>query len=282
MQKEIASWSAEPAPDFGPRDEQISRETLQVCAGKALNAAIKLAALNSRWTEAELHRRHEQYFRQRSGALAGGTEDKDPCEPSTAPETEVSVTATPSFETLFEQIRASQTSAAENLPEQVDDQGAAEIEAVARLKAEGADAPSRELTTVVSAVATADKAGSCQVERVMPVEGRCTLAAALHGHASFEGAQDHLWRLLRWLRRGPEGCDRRWVKNHFTCPVGQPKMATCSGATGSDMISAWPPRTHKCQEESGLLVRQRGCRLRRSSISSSQPCPPPWPCKPET
>ena len=49
----------------------------------------------------------------------------------------------------------------------------------------------------------------------MPVEGRCTLAAALHGHASFEGAQDHLWRLLCWLRMGPEGCDRRWVKNHF-------------------------------------------------------------------
>ena len=56
---------------------------------------------------------------------------------------------------------------------------------------------------------------SDMLAKVMPRKNRITLSTALKGHDTWESAADDLWRLLCYLRVGPEGADSKVVPNHF-------------------------------------------------------------------
>ena len=82
-------------------------------------------------------------------------------------------------------------------------------------EATGDQAHSSEIAEATKHVIQADEEGDGVDTSVLPKDGRLTLHAALRGHESFDAAQGDLWRLLCWLRVGPQGCDSGCVPDHW-------------------------------------------------------------------
>ena len=98
------------------------------------------------------------------------------------------------------------------------------LDILAEEKSKGSVAD-RNIAKATMLVAELGEESACDsMIQFLPREGRFTLGGALTGHVTFDVAQDDLFRLLCWLRMGPNGCDGKVVKDHLKvrqCTAGK-------------------------------------------------------------
>ncbi|CAJ1354521.1 unnamed protein product [Effrenium voratum] len=204
MRKELRAWQAAARPQVAKPEAMVSDDSFVAAAQRAFNAALRLAVLCSGRMSDDLRSAYATHFSSTSSSEdVVEVEDEDEDEDAVA-----SGSDGEDVENLLKRVRSSQqfcdteepTALRQGCPAQEDT---------------GDQAHSSEIAEATKHVIQADEEGDGVDTSVLPKDGRLTLHAALRGHESFDAAQGDLWRLLCWLRVGPQGCDSGCVPDHW-------------------------------------------------------------------
>mgnify|MGYP007004382564 CR=1 FL=1 len=226
MQKELDRWHECPEkPSLVEAEEKINANTYSACGSKAVAAGLQLAKLCSDFTSEELSFMYKQDVGADEIVDGDADSDADDDDNDNQPSLLQSKQARRKevdLDTMTKQLRASidfnkkyeppveEGKAEQSVPD-CSDHKASALEA----QSKGSEQPIGDEINLLTKVAEGKVAKGLRQAHT-PADNRRTVGQALRGHETFQQAKADLFRLLAWLRIGPDGCDTDFIRNHYT------------------------------------------------------------------
>ncbi len=235
MQRELDKWhKLSPKPDLAVPEAMPDENQFAASAMRSLTAGIKLAAMCSSHSTQDLEfhyktkrvnidqddwemlRKMEE--EEDEDAPEGdadhqdeGASGKNCGKPVELDGLVTQIRASNAFKQKYDPPAEGEEAIKPKDPDTSDDQ-ASVLEGQSREYA--ADARPEDIDLVLKIAQSGDTGKGLRSEHI-PTEDKRTAGGALRGHVCFETAKADLWRLLAWLRMGPDGCDCDFIRNHY-------------------------------------------------------------------